>query len=101
MPGFRKACETIPDCIVLAPELPDIDGAWVARRVRTEPGAISKVPILFVGELTEPTVRTQTLNVGADVVLACPIADDDVSAQVGALRAMPHRLVSKRQESSS
>lgn len=100
MPGFRKACETIPDCIVLAPELPDIDGAWVARRVRTEPGPISKVPILFVGELTEPTVRTQTLNVGADVFLARPISNDEVIAQIGALIAMSHRLTSRRRESS-
>ncbi|MBX3228397.1 MAG: response regulator [Labilithrix sp.] len=91
MPGFRKACETIPDCIVLAPELPDIDGAWVARRVRTESGPISRVPILFVGELTEPTLRTQTLNVGADVFLSRPISNDEVIAQVGALLAMARR----------
>lgn len=92
MPGFRKACETIPDCIILVPELPDLDGVWVARRVRTEPGAVSKVPILFVGDLTDKAVRTQTLNVGADVFLARPISNDDIVASVGALIAMFRRV---------
>ena len=98
--GFRKACETVPDCIVLNPELPDIDGAWVARKVRTEPGSISKVPILFVGEATDRGVRTQSLNVGADVFLARPVSDDDIVAQIAALIAMARRLDGKDVEGS-
>jgi CheY-like chemotaxis protein len=90
--GFRKACEDIPDCIVLSPELPDIDGVWVARKVRTEPGVIAKVPILFVGELTDKSIRTQTLNVGADVFLARPLSNDEIVAQIHALIAMSRRL---------
>jgi CheY-like chemotaxis protein len=101
MVGFRKACETVPDCIVLSPELPDIDGAWVARRVRTEAGSIAKVPILFVGELTDRNVRTQTLNVGADVFLARPISNDEIVAQLGALIAMAWRLGGKEADGSS
>jgi CheY-like chemotaxis protein len=93
MVGYRKALETLPDCIICTPELPDIDGAWVARRVRTEAGRISKVPILFVGELTDNRIRTQTLNVGADVFLARPPAsNDEIVAQIEALIAMFRRL---------
>ncbi len=92
MVGFKKACESVPDCIVLAPELPDIDGAWVARRVRTESGLVARVPILVVGELTDDDLRAQTLNVGADVFLARPISNDEIVAQVGALIAMFRRL---------
>lgn len=92
MPGFRKACETIPDCIILTPELPDLDGVWVARRVRTESGPVSKVPILFVGDLADPTLRAQTLNVGADVFLARPLGNDEIVASVTALIAMARRL---------
>jgi CheY-like chemotaxis protein len=89
--GFRKATDTLPDCIVIAPELPDIDGAWVARKVRTEPGHIAKTPILFVGELRDPGVRSQTLNVGADVFLARPVSTDEIAAQIDALIAMARR----------
>ncbi len=91
--GFHKACETTPDCIVCNPELPDIDGAWVARRIRTEGGRISKVPFLFVGEVIDKSVRTQALGVGVDVFLARPPAsNDEIVAQVDALIAMSHRL---------
>jgi DNA-binding response OmpR family regulator len=90
--GFRKACEAPWDCIVCSPQLPDIDGLWVARRVRTEAGTISKTPILFVGELNDGTERTQALSVGVDVFLGRPPASlDDIAAQVGALIAMVKR----------
>ena len=99
--GFRKACEApVPECIVLTPELPDIDGAWVARKVRTEPGPLAKVPILFVGEVSDRSERTQTLNVGADVFLARPISNDEIVAQIGALIAMAHRHNGKADSSS-
>lgn len=91
--GFRRACETRPDCIVCSPELPDIDGAWVARRIRTEPGPISKVPFLFVGSVSDKSVRTHALGIGVDVFLARPPAsNDEVAAQVDALVAMARRL---------
>lgn len=91
--GFRKACETRPDCVVCNPELPDIDGAWVARRIRTEAGPISKVPFLFVGKIIDRTVRTQALGVGVDVFLARPPAsNEEIAAQVDALIAMARRL---------
>lgn len=93
MVGYRKAIAKIPDCIVCTPELPDINGAWVVRRVRTEGGAVAKIPILFVGDTSDPAVRAQTLNVGADVFLARPPAKaDDVVAQVDALISMFRRL---------
>jgi two-component system, OmpR family, response regulator len=100
VPGFRMACATMPDCIVLNPELPDIDGAWVARKVRTEPGSLSKVPILFVGELADRSERARNLNVGADVFLARPLSEDEVVAQIGALIAMARRLDGKDAEGS-
>lgn len=92
VPGFRKACAMLPDCIVLNPDLSDIDGAWVARKVRTEPGPIARVPLLFVGELWDNTLRTRTLNVGADVFLERPAPTEDIVAQVVALIAMARRL---------
>jgi CheY-like chemotaxis protein len=91
--GFRRASGSSWDCIVCSPDLPDIDGVWVARRIRTEASKIAKVPILFVGPLADGTIRSQALGVGVDVFIARPPATvDDVVAQVGALIAMRHRL---------
>src|SRR5262249_29205734 len=58
--GFQKACECAWDCIICSPELSDIDGLWVARRIRTEPGRISKVPMVFFGPAHDGTLRTAT-----------------------------------------
>ncbi len=90
--GFQKACAALPDCIVCSIDLPDIDGFWVARRVRTEQGPVARTPFLFLGELTDKSVRVQALHVGADAVLARPVSNEDVVAQVEALVAMARRL---------
>ena len=91
--GFKSARATDPDCILCNPDLPDIDGAWVARKVRTDPSSLSKVPFLFVGEVIDTTVRTQALAVGVDVFLARPpVTNDEIVAQVDALIAMARRI---------
>lgn len=92
MAGFRKACDRPPDLVVLSPELPDIDGVWVARKLRTETGTISRVPIMFVGELPDREARAQILNAGADVFLARPVTNDEIVAQACALIDMARRL---------
>lgn len=90
-PGFQTVCRTVPDCMVCALDLPDIDGLWVARRVRTEGGAIARVPIVIVGEAAEKESRLQALHVGGDVFLARPVSTAEVVAQVEALVAMALR----------
>jgi len=90
--GVRRALEQKPDAIVCNPELPDIDGAWVARKIRTETGPVSKVPFLFVGEIIDRSVRTQALAVGVDVFLATSSGEEAIVAQVDALVAMARRF---------
>ncbi len=90
--GFDKACHTVPDCVVSALDLPDIDGLWVARRIRTEGGPVSRVPLVVVSEASDKETRVQTLNVGADVFLDRPVSNDEIVAQVDALVAMARRF---------
>jgi len=92
--AFARACAAVPDCIVSATELPDVDGLWLARRIRTEPGMVSKTPFLFVGPEgnTDPDLRAQALSVGGDVFLARPFTNDELVAQVNALVAFLRRF---------
>ncbi len=90
--GFKKACESRFDCIVCSPELPDIDGTWVARRIRTEPGPVAKTPFLFVGEINDKDERLQGVHAGADVFLKRPISNEEIVAQVDALVAFSRRM---------
>lgn len=90
--GYKRACETAPDCIVCAITLPDIDGFWVARRVRTEATVVAKAPLILLGELADRQARIQGLHVGADIVLEKPISNEEIVAQVEALVEMSRRL---------
>jgi two-component system, OmpR family, response regulator len=99
--GFQKACETLPDCVVCSLVLPDIDGFWVARRIRTEAGTVAKTPILLVGDIADREARIQGLHVGADCLLERPVSNEEIVAQVDALVAMARRFHEKRDSEHS
>lgn len=96
--GFQKACDTMPDCIVCSIVLPDIDGFWVARRIRTESGPVAKTPLLLLGDIADREARIQGLQVGADCLLERPVTNEEIAAQVDALVAMARRLQPARVE---
>jgi two-component system, OmpR family, response regulator len=99
--GFDRARALAPDCILCDVTLPDIDGFWVARRVRTEPSAVATTPFLFLTEVDDTDSRLQGLHVGADVYLTKPLRNEEVVAQVGALIEMANRLRKERESFSS
>jgi two-component system, OmpR family, response regulator len=99
--GFDRVRELAPDCILCDVNLPDIDGFWVARRVRTEPTAVATTPFLFLTEQDDTESRLQGLHVGADLYLSKPLRNEEVVAQVGALIEMANRLRKQRESFSS
>jgi two-component system OmpR family response regulator len=99
--GFDKVRLLSPDCILCDVTLPDIDGFWVARRVRTEPSAVATTPFLFLTEADDTESRLQGLHVGADLYLTKPLRNEEVVAQVGALIEMANRLKKQREAFSS
>lgn len=99
--GFDKVRELQPDCILCNVQLPDIDGFWVARRVRTEPTRVATTPFLFLTDADDQESRLQGLNVGADLYLTKPFRNEEVVAQVGALIDMANRLRQQRDSFSS
>jgi DNA-binding response OmpR family regulator len=98
--GFDKVRELQPDCILCNVNLPDIDGFWVARRVRTELTRVATTPFVFLTEADDPESRLQGLNVGADLYLTKPFRNDEVVAQVSALIDMADRLRKQRESFS-
>lgn len=96
--GFDAVRALQPDCILCDVTLPDIDGFWVARRVRTESSPVATTPFLFLTNAEDTESRLQGLNVGADLYLTRPFREEEVVAQVGALLEMANRL-RKQQES--
>jgi two-component system, OmpR family, response regulator len=99
--GFDQVRALQPDCILCDVKLPDIDGFWVARRVRTEPTLVATAPFLFLTDAEDSESRLQGLNVGADLYLTRPFRSEEVVAQVGALIDMANRLRKQRESFSS
>jgi DNA-binding response OmpR family regulator len=99
--GFDLVRTLQPDCILCDVNLPDIDGFWVARRVRTEPSPVATAPFLFLTNAEDTESRLQGLNVGADIYLTRPFHDEEVVAQVGALIEMANRLRKQREAFTS
>ena len=78
--GFEQARTLLPDCIVCDVDLPDVDGYWVARRVRTEPSAVATTPFLFLTSVDDSESRLLGLNVGADVYMTKPYRNEELVA---------------------
>ena len=95
--GFEQALKLEPDCIICDVTLPDIDGFWVARRIRTDAGPVSTTPFLFLTTVDDRDSRLQGLNVGADVYMVKPVVHEEVIAQVAALIDMAARLRQRRE----
>ncbi len=94
--GFEKAVEMQPDCIICDVDLPDVDGFWVARKIRMASSNVSVTPFLFLSGLDDRDTRIQGFHVGADVYMTKPFRIDEVVAQVGALVQMVSRLRQNR-----
>ena len=90
--GFRKVCEMQPDCIICDVALPDFDGHWVARSIRSHPSAISKVPLLFLSNADDERAPLGAADGGADAHLSKPFRLQEVVGQVAALMEMAKRL---------
>ena len=95
--GFDRAVSSLPDCIVCNVLLEDIDGLWVARRLRTEETSAAQTPFLFLAPSEERESFTQGLKVGGDAYLTEPVTDDELICQIPALVGMARRLRPKRE----
>lgn len=94
--GVDMVCSREPDCIICDIDLPDQDGYWVARNVRTQPSRVSVTPFLFLSALDDQEARLEGFHVGADAYMTKPFRVDEVVAQVGALVQMASRLRKRR-----
>lgn len=99
--GFDKARRTPPACVICAVELPDIDGFWVAKRLRIENSALARLPFVLLTRPDDKESGVSGLALGADLVLAPPYHEDEVVAQVSAVIDMASRFDQEGPRSAS
>ncbi|MFH1147603.1 MAG: response regulator [Pseudomonadota bacterium] len=99
--AIRLAMETQPDLIILAINLPDIDGFEVVQALRADPGTAS-IPIVHLSATYRDTkAQVRGLDGGADGYLTQPVEPPVLVATIGAFlrarRAESKLTVSARQ----
>jgi two-component system, OmpR family, response regulator len=85
----RSALEAVehrkPDLIVLDVMLPDLDGFEVARRLRTNEGAGTRVPIIFLTARDATADKVQGLRLGSDDYVTKPFSIEELIERVKAV----------------
>lgn len=77
------------DLLILDNKLPKKTGPEVCDELRKEG---YKKPILILSVKTEPRIKTELLNIGADDYLGKPFSFQELLARVRALLRRPHRI---------
>ncbi len=82
----RKALEALDresfDLVLMAPEMPDLDGLETARRIRRR-GADGRVPILALG--AGDGVAERCRKAGIDGIVAAPVSVQGLNAAIDGL----------------
>ncbi len=81
-----------PDCVLLEVILPELDGVSLARSMRSDPGRLGRVPIIFISNADDIASKAAAFAAGGDVFLSKPFRVDEVALQVQALVSMSARL---------
>lgn len=95
--GLDIAIEIKPDCLLCDVDLPDQEGYWVARNIRSHGSPVSVTPLLLLSAYDDAASRIEGLQAGADVYLTKPFRVEEVVAQVDALVQMAARLRQRRE----
>ncbi len=77
----RKA----PDLIVLDVMLPDLDGFEVARRLRRDEGASTRVPVIFLTARDTTQDKVEGLRLGSDDYVTKPFSIEELIERVKAV----------------
>ncbi|MBI1219739.1 MAG: diguanylate cyclase [Rhodobacteraceae bacterium] len=82
--GLEVARRELPDLILIAPDLPDIDGVEVCRRLRAD-APTRTIPIVMLTAGTDAAARLAALAAGADDFLSKPCDDQVLLARLRSL----------------
>lgn len=70
--ALATALEVVPDVIITDFDMPRLDGAGLARRLRAMESKFEHVPILVLTALSQPLVEA-ALEAGADAYIGKPV----------------------------
>jgi pilus assembly protein CpaE len=85
--GLRIARSDKPSLVLVAANLPGVDGYQVVQRLRIEDGPSTHTPVILLLPENEPEARTKALRAGADDYLIKPFHPAELMARMRSLLA--------------
>jgi DNA-binding response OmpR family regulator len=84
--GLQLARSANPDLIMLDLTMPGLDGWSVCKTIRT----FSKVPVIVLSALDDPTIISSALDAGADDYMVKPVPSSVLIAHINNLTRRAH-----------
>lgn len=84
--GLELARSEKPDLIMLDLTMPGVDGWEVCKTIRT----FSKVPVIVLSALDDPTIISSALDAGADDYMVKPVPSSVLIAHINNLTRRAH-----------
>lgn len=89
--GLQIAKEYAPEIVLCEVELPDMTGWHFIRTLRSEP-QFAFVPVLFLSNHADESLRIRGFRMGADDVIAKPLDGDDLALRMARVLADGYRI---------
>jgi two-component system, OmpR family, response regulator len=83
--GLAAVDRVRPDLVILDVMLPDLDGFEVARRLRSEDGVGTRVPVIFLTAKDTTADRVKGLRLGSDDYVVKPFSIEELIERVKAV----------------
>ena len=93
---FSKTAEKVPDLVLLAIMLPDMDGLEIVKKLRSRPDTV-RIPIILVTAKTTELDKVKGLDIGADDYLTKPFGVMELISRVKALLRRSRALQDDKQ----
>ncbi len=94
--GVTKALESTPDLVVCDIYLSDMEGAWLAERLRAERGRVALTPIILLADRVDVEAAERGLLAGGDVALYRPFTEIELCNQADSITRMARRYQERR-----
>jgi two-component system OmpR family response regulator len=83
--GLAAVERSRPDLVILDVMLPDLDGFEVARRLKSDDGESTKVPVIFLTAKDTTADRVKGLRLGSDDYVVKPFSIEELIERVKAV----------------
>ncbi|HAW26995.1 MAG TPA: hypothetical protein DCY03_02580 [Planctomycetaceae bacterium] len=89
--GYEMAVEHMPDVIITDLVLPEAEGIYIMRRIRSNP-LLSEIPIIVLTGQSYPAIKHQILSLGVEAFLTKPVSINELIKELQSVIPIKYTL---------